>query len=325
MINEIKYLTNEDMIKLDNDENNIFIPLTRDYVIKNLFNRNPEIYKEFLLLQIKDIINLNKEKTSIIFNNVELGKSNYREYNKIIDSYVILNDNIHIDFECNSSVFKEIKRRNILYLNKMSTKVLESGEDKSKLKNIYIIQLNINASSNDSTYGEDEIILFGKKTNKIFSKLEYIVVKNIEYYRKLFYNKGVNLPKDKMWLVVLTSKSYQELYNTLGYVVNDKDRNKILKDVIEMFSDGFLLCEWEKEKFDAIIKKEREDDLRERATRIGLKQGIKQGVKEGIEQGKENAIHQMVINMLKKEVDIKLISEVTELNEEEIMKIKNSL
>jgi len=53
------------MIKLDNDENNIFIPLTKDYVIKNLFNRNPEIYKEFLLLQIKDIINLNKEKTTI--------------------------------------------------------------------------------------------------------------------------------------------------------------------------------------------------------------------------------------------------------------------
>jgi len=338
-IKEVHYIlkedyiyTYEDMIKLDNDENNIFIPLTKDYVIKNLFNRNPKIYKEFLLLQIKDIINLNKDNTSIIFNNVELGKSNYMEYNKIIDSYVILNDNIHIDFECNSSVFKEIKRRNILYMNKISTRVLESGDNTKKLKNIYIIQLNINTSKQDSTYGEDEIILFGKKTNKIFSKLEYIIVKNIEYYRNLFYNESVKLPKDKMWLVVLTSKTYQELYNTLGYVVNDKERNKILKDVIEMFSDGFLLCEWEKEKLDAIVALEREDDIKERATRKGFnkgyKDGIKKGIEDGIEQGIEQGIESNIIKtikaMLNKNFDLKIISEITGKSIEEIKQIQKN-
>ena len=42
-----------------------------------------------------------------------------------------------------------------------------------------------------------------------------------------------------MWLVVLTSKSYEELYDTLGYVVNDEERNKIIKDVVEMLVMDF--------------------------------------------------------------------------------------
>ena len=63
---------------------------------------------------------------------------NYMEYNKIIYSYIVLNDNIHIDLECNSSTFKEVKRRNILYMNKISTRVLESGEKTKKLK-IFIL------------------------------------------------------------------------------------------------------------------------------------------------------------------------------------------
>ena len=333
-----EYLTNEDMIKLDNNDNNIFIPLTKDYVIKNLFNSNPELYKEFLLLQIKDIINLDKNNTSITFNNVELGKSNYMEYNKIIDSYIVLNDNIHIDLECNSSIFKEVKRRNILYMNKISTRVLESGDKTKKLKNIYIIQLNINTSKEDSLYGEDEIILFGKKTNKIFSKLEYIILKNIEYYRRLFYNEGVKLPKDKMWLVALTSRNYQELYNTLGYVVNDKIRNKILKDMIEMFSDGFLLCEWEKEKLDALVALEREDNIKERATKKGFKkgykdgikkgiedgieQGVQQGIKKGIEQGIEQKTIETIKSMLQENCSLELISKITNKTIEEIQKFQ---
>ena len=51
-----------------------------------------------------------------------------------------------------------------------------------------------------------------------------------------------------MWLVVLSSRNFKELFNTLGYVVNKYEKNKLIKDVINMFSDGFRLCDWEKDK-----------------------------------------------------------------------------
>ena len=300
--------TLEDMILLDSDENISFFPLTRDFIIKTFFNNNPLIYKEFLILQIKDIINLDSNNTNITFNNVELGKTNYKEYNKILDNYITLNDNIHIDFECNSSSFKHVKERNILYKNKLSTKVLETGDNINKLKNIYIIQLNINASKEDLSYGEDEIILFGKKTNKIFSKLEYIVIKNIAYYRNLFYNKHVLLPKDKMWLVVLSSTNYQELFNTLKYVVNDTDRNKLIKDVIRMFSDGFSLEMW---------KQQYADKLNE-IVRMSV-------YNDGLEHGIELESINTVKSMLKKNYSLELISDVTGKTKEEIEEIKKSI
>ena len=118
-----------------------------------------------------------------------------------------------------------------------------------------------------------------------------------------------------MWLVALASRNYQELYNTLGYVVNDKIRNKILKDVIEMFSDGFLLCEWEKEKLDALVALEREDNIKERATRIGLKQGIKQGI--------ERDTIKIIKAMLQENCSFDFISKITGKSIEEIKIIDN--
>jgi len=238
----------DDMINLDEEEK-IFIPLSKDYIIKSLFTNNKDIYKEFLISQLQNIITLEINNTNITYNNVELGKTNYKEYNKILDLYVLLNNNIYIDFECNTSSFKHVKERNILYLNKISTKVLETGDNINKLKNIYIIQLNINSSKEDIFDNDDEIMLIGKKSNKIFSKLEYILTKNIEYYKLLFYN-GIKLSKDKMWLVVLASTNYQELFTALGYVVDNKTRNKLIKDVINMFNDGFSLELWKLENQD---------------------------------------------------------------------------
>ena len=55
----------------------------------------------------------------------------------------------------------------------------------------------------------------------------------------------------------------------------------------------------------------------------GLEQGLEQGIEQGIEQGLEEK-RKMVKKMLDKKMDIKDISEITGINEEEINKIKNS-
>ena len=86
---------------------------------------------------------------------------------------------------------------------------------------------------------------FGKKTCKKLTDFQHVLVFNIEYYRNLFYNYDVKLKKYQMWLVVFSSRNFKELYNTLNYVVNDSIRDKLIRDVIDMFSDGFRLCNWE--------------------------------------------------------------------------------
>ena len=308
--------TKEDMIRLDNDKNIHYFPLVKDFVIKNIFSKNPELLKNFLILQIEDIIKLDPDNTKMTIGNVELGKSNYKEYNKTVDTYVILNDNIHIDLEYNYSPYSVVRRRNRQYLNKLSTKILESGDNISKLNKLYVIQVNLNAAVSDNKFGEDIIIPFGKKTCKEYPDYKYIVLKNIEYYRNLFYTSDVKLQKDELCHVVISSRNFKELFDTLDYVVTSKTKNKLIKEAIDMFSDGFTLEQWKKDNAEALNAIARYD-----AEVYYREEGLKQGIKEG----KIAAITETIKSMLNKNFSLEVISDITGKTEEEIKEIKNSM
>ena len=66
---------------------------------------------------------------------------------------------------------------------------------------------------------------------------------------------------------------------------------KFMKDVINMSWDGFNLHEWEKDKLDEMVVYNRE----QKALKDGIKQGIEQTIKE----------------MLKNNLDLELISKIT--------------
>ena len=48
-----------------------------------------------------------------------------------------------------------------------------------------------------------------------------------------------------------------------------------------------------------------------------------EGRQEGLQEGRQTERQAVILNMLKKQLDISLISEVTGLSEEEIKKLKN--
>ena len=77
-----------------------------------------------------------------------------------------------------------------------------------------------------------------------------------------------------------------------------------------MSKDGFVIHAWQKEKMDALVKY---NEIEE-ATKKGKAEGIAEGIKE-----KEIEI---VKNMLKKEMSIKDISEITGLTEQDIQNLE---
>ena len=62
----------------------------------------------------------------------------------------------------------------------------------------------------------------------------------------------------------------------------------------------------------------------EKGMRKGIKTGIKTGRKEGIEEGREKEQTKVILNMLKKKVDITFISEITGVSVKEIKKLKKT-
>ncbi len=64
------------------------------------------------------------------------------------------------------------------------------------------------------------------------------------------------------------------------------------------------------------------DLCKEEAEEKGEKRGIKLGKKRGVRIGKQEEKRDIARNMLKKNMDISLISELTDLSEEQITSIK---
>lgn len=66
-------------------------------------------------------------------------------------------------------------------------------------------------------YGEDIIVSYSLTTKNIFVKNKYIVLKYLEFYRKLYYTEH-ELRKSDIWLAALTATNYFELEEMLSYV-----------------------------------------------------------------------------------------------------------
>ena len=290
------------------DEKLTLVPLTYDKAFKRIFRTNLDILKDFL----KDVIPLDIDKEcNIRLMDGELPKENMKEKGKIIDIYVVLDGKIYVDIEMNKSKFETVLQRNIKYKDKLSSMLPESNEDYKKLTSKKLYQLNLNAYPYEKIL-DDIIVLYGLKTHHIYSSDECMVVKSLERYRDLYYNKG-NKEKDVIWLTILTSRTFTELYELSRQILSKEKVKKLMEAAISMSKDGFILHEWQKDKFDALVKYNEIEDAKKEGKSLGIEEGKNIGTKEkAIEIAK---------NLLNMKMSIKDISKATGLTEEEIKKL----
>ena len=304
------FLTRDDLVKLDKELK--LIPLTFDKMFKSVFTYDLDIFKEFLILETN--LDLDIESTSISLLNSELPKGIIKEYQKTIDIYVSLNDNTRIDVELNNASYNDLLSiRNSLYESKLFSMSLESGESIKELVNKKIIQLNLNTKDFNITYGEDILMTYGIKTGNFYLKNRQIILKYLAYYKKMYYNFDIKLSKSELWLVVILSESFTELYDLLGNLLSDLKREKFIRKVIEMSKDTFILHEWEKEKMDELTKLAYKED------------GLEEGFADGVKHGKMDAIIEVAKSLLKENISLDVISKCTGLSLEKIEKIKEEI
>jgi len=130
----------------------------------------------------------------------------------------------------------------------------------------------------------------------------------------MYYNFGVDLSKSELWLVVILSESFTELYDLLGCLLTNEKRDKFIRKVIDMSKDTFILHEWEKEKMDRLKELARLEDAKTEGHAIGFEQGIEEGFEQGIEQGIEQQKIAIAKNMLENNIPLDMISRCTELS-----------
>jgi len=330
MLETKKYITEEDMIMLDEELE--FVPLTFDGLFKGIFKKDLELLKTFILVQLE--IDINPDACKIELLDSELPKDNKREYQKTVDIYVKI-DNIYVNIEVNREYFKDVEKRNFIFADKLHTMLLESGQTTKDISDKIFVQINLNAidkldeNKQKLKYGTDKIVTYGINSGKIYNSNKYILIKYLAYYRDLYYNKGEKLDKSSLWLVLLASKNYQELYNVAGELFNEKIKDKFIRKVINMVKDGHVFADWELEKLNDLVEYTKNNRIMkeclEEGLEKGIEQGIEQGIKQGIKQGTRETTNEYIKNMLKENLSIEIISKVTNKTKEEILKIKNNL
>ena len=288
------------------------VPLTYDFTFKKVFKNNPTYMKEFIYTMLPF---LNLENYKVRFLDSELTKEK-KERKKTVDILISLDDKIYIDIEMNRSKFQNIYLRNLEYLKKLSTMLWKQGEDIQNLKEKKVIQINLNANEKENA-PDDIIASCGLLTGYIYDVNGLVFSKNLEENHYLYYNEGVRR-KDVIWLTALTSKTFTELYKLISQVLEKSVALKFMEDVVDMSKDEFILHEWEKDKFDELVKiNELESAINE-----GKAIGFEDGEKSGIIKGTNKRNIEIAKNMLKENIDIKTISKVTGLRVEDIQSIK---
>ena len=288
------------------------VPLTYDFTFKKVFKNNPTYIKEFIYTMLPF---LNLENYKVRFLDSELTKEK-KERKKTVDILISLDDKIYIDIEMNRSKFQNIYLRNLEYLKKLSTMLWKQGEDIQNLKEKKVIQINLNANEKEKA-PDDIIASCGLLTGYIYDVNGLVFSKNLEENHYLYYNEGVRR-KDVIWLTALTSKTFTELYKLISQVLEKSVALKFMEDVVDMSKDEFILHEWEKDKFDELVKiNELESAINE-----GKAIGFEDGKAAGFKDGTNNAKNEIAKNMLKENIDIKTISKVTGLRIEDIQNIE---
>jgi len=281
-----------------------FIPITYDFAFKSVFIKNLNIFKKFLIAALE--LDIDPNLCNIKVDNTELPKEIYKEGSKTVDINVILNNNVHIEVELNRDYFDKVRKRNFRYIDKMSSMLINSGEKANETDKV-LYQLNLNAKEKQIKYGKDIIVPYGTETGKIYEDNKFMVLKYLEYYRRIYYNEG-DRNEETIWLTALTSRSFSELYEILKDVLTEKELTKFIGDVIKMSNEflNFPLHEWGKEYFEEI---ERQYDLQK-------------ANEKGIKQGKKENSRKIAKNMLAMNLDVETISKATGLNIKEIEGLK---
>ena len=131
---------------------------------------------------------------------------------------------------------------------------------------------------------------------------------------KLYYNyNNKKIPKYIRWGALIYCYNIDKIPSISQGIITYEERNIIMDKLNKLQNDKQIMTELEALEWEEWERNTIYSD------------GIKKGIEQGIEQGTKEKTIEIIKSMLKKELDINLISEITNESIEEINKIKESL
>lgn len=286
--------------KEKNEEKPKFYNGKYDAVFKNAVVYDEEVFPYFLENALKEFA---KSIKSYSIKSSELPKSNYKVRSKTLD-VLVKTDTESIVLEINSEHYDSLPIRNYTYLSSVFSNSVFKGDsyDKTQLH----ILLNV-------TWGmslkKDLITDYYVQSDKGVKYLDKVIIReiNMDKLLRMWYDKDREaLSFDYYLMLGLDKEELASLCKERKIKCMDKYRENVEK----LNNDPDFIQVIDPEKDAEMVMNTIKNEARAKA------------LAEGLAEGKEKGITETAKNMLKKDIDIKTISECTGLSEKEIRNLK---
>ena len=281
------------------------IPLTFDYVFTAIFNNpnNIDIIESFLSCYFEIPIEELKGKVTIIPRELELESKLVK--NKQVDLLLDLKGE-KINIELSNQPTIGIINRNIVYACNIHSRQLKYGDN--HYANIEkTIQINLNNKHTNDTL--KETYFFRNEKGKILSeKFQIDMVDMVIGVNTCYTNSETKLAR---WCKALTAKTEEEFKEAIGDGIMEENVKDKLVDEVNKYSNDFETI--------ALYSAYSKEDLENNTLLIYTRREAEQ---KGIKQGKEQSKMEIAKNMLKKDMSINDIIEITGLTKEQLEELK---
>ena len=279
--------------------------LEYDTIFKATFIRRQEV----LIKMIRDVFEIEDDINNPLFIvGYELVPHSKRGKSYKSDILIKLSDDSYISIEMNKRIGNDILSRNIIQMSRIYAKINRSGDKDNIISKRTVMGLNINTFKTFTGKPVEKISLCETETGMIVSNLLSFCNIDVALCRKLVYNLGIEkVSKAIRWGAIITSKSIKEISSILGDdILSMEEKEKFLNTIKEVNDDERVLEDWMWEEHYRL------KEIDERNTAL----------QEGREEGIEDKTKEVIINMLKKEMDYNVISEITGKTIDEIKEIE---
>lgn len=286
--------------------------LTVDYAFKRVFGRNGNegILKDFL----ESILDI--EIKNITIQNPEIPKNMRDSKIGILDVRAEINGKEIIEVEMQVQNQYNIDKRSPIYITKIYSDQLKEGDSYVKVKKVAVINiLNFNYYERNSYHSVGRMKFEKSKENE---KVDMGYILEEQYVTDDLEMHFIELSKFRKKNPDISSKLDQWLWLICG----EEEKIKMAKNENEKIKEA----KSELEKLEMSAEDRELYELRLKAIRdeINIREsGYTDGMKDGEEKGKKQKSIEIAKNMLKKQIPLELIEELTGISQSEIEKIKD--
>ena len=241
---------------------------------------------------------------------------NTKNKTAVLDLRIQLDNKEYINIEMQTMKMQSFKERILYYLSSLYIKQLNRGTDYSKLYPAYsLVFTNFTVFPELKEYYSRFFLQVDKEGGPVFSRHLGIILVELSKF-KAGLSELVE-SKDKWCYIIKNSRS-----------IGSSDLRVLSKKGGGMKEAAERLRVLSEEESLQMIEEAREKNWRdERARRAyaleeGREEGLQEGLQEGRQEGEQFAQKRIALNMLKKNMDISVVSEITGLSKAEIKKLK---